>query len=61
MYSTALQLYFGVGLEATNTYTAVCSVPRSPFPANVKPWPLEGLGATHGYALCEEGSCEAAE
>eukprot|EP00966_Prymnesium_polylepis_P166148 3840553-Prymnesium_polylepis.1 len=29
--------------------------------ANVKPWPLEGLGAAHGYALCEEGSCEAAE
>eukprot|EP00966_Prymnesium_polylepis_P301783 6972420-Prymnesium_polylepis.1 len=38
-------------------------VARTPFafPANVKPWPLEGLGAAHGYELCEKGSCEAAE
>eukprot|EP00966_Prymnesium_polylepis_P238670 5519590-Prymnesium_polylepis.1 len=31
---------------------------RTPFPANVKAWPPEGLRATCGYALCE--GCSAA-
>jgi hypothetical protein len=34
---------------------------RTSFPANDKGMAFEGLGAAHGYALCEEGSCEAAE
>ena len=34
---------------------------RPTFPANDKAMASRGLGAAHGYALCEEGSCEAAE
>eukprot|EP00966_Prymnesium_polylepis_P022815 524918-Prymnesium_polylepis.1 len=58
-----------LGVRDTHTLLSPPSVDswrqRTPFPANVKAMasrrPLEGLGAAHGYALCEKDSCEAAE